>query len=290
MKKIRIFCSKWYVTGTVIFSILFYSCKKDTQSSLNDLDGKAIFKGIYFGEGKAAQAIAQFVPNFKDWVPESDRGILTGIENEFVSKIEKKYPGFFENFEREVRSNDLAKVKAALVNAGKALKEIVKTNEDLGLNVNEEGEAELVRQIEADAVKKMNKEQVAAIFKTKRYRQMLQKAFGVEMSSDESINSMSQDNQEGSVKDINRNYHRGVETYVYVAIVLVIVAAIAAVLAAVIPEEDPTIDPDPALGGTNADINLDEALMPDIDPGDSPELTSLRINEFLATVTTTFAK
>ncbi|GAA4195756.1 hypothetical protein GCM10022289_00410 [Pedobacter jeongneungensis] len=277
MEKIRSFCSKWYILCTLILITLFYSCKKSDAPQVADLKGEEIFRGIYFGEGKVATSLKEYVPNFSEWLEDSDKKLLFDAETGFINKINQKHPGFFNHFETEIKSGDVGRVKVALIGATKALREAAESNNDIAdIKVNKDEQAKLLKQMDADNVKGMKKEQLTALLKTEKYKEMLAKAFGSKSSSKSSTNLSAQeaDLEEAASKDVNRNLHRGVETYVYVEVVLVLVVAVAAVFAAILGETEPvdTLDPE----GPPAD----DAPVP---------VASLKTTQFLSTVTKSFA-
>lgn len=277
MEKIRSFCSKWYILCTLILITLFYSCKKSDAPQVSQAKGEEIFRGIYFGEGKVATSIKEYVPNFSEWLEEGDKKLLFDAESGFIAEINKKHPGFFDNFETEIKSGDVGRVKVALIGATKVLREAAELNSDIAnIQVNEKEQAKLLKQMEADDVRGMKKEQLSALLKTEQYKQMLARSFGTRNSSKATSDLAAQeaDLEAEASKDVNRNLHRGVETYVYVEVVLVLVVAVAAVFAAILGEEEPveTLTSD----GSPADGSLDG-------------VASLKTNQFLSKVTESFA-
>ncbi|MFI1256426.1 sporulation delaying protein family toxin [Streptomyces netropsis] len=94
-------------------------------------DGKAVFNGLFFGQGKVGAELAKS-PMFSDMrknLTKADAKDSARVAQAVTEAIEAKYPGFFAAFAKKVRSGDPRKVESAINDAQSKLLSIAKTTD-----------------------------------------------------------------------------------------------------------------------------------------------------------------
>ncbi|MFF7726679.1 hypothetical protein [Streptomyces sp. NPDC008001] len=97
-------------------------------------DGKAVFKGLFFGQGKVGAELAKN-PLFSDMRKELAKGDAqesARVALIVTDAVDVKYPGFFASFGKKARSGDPRKVEAAINDAQSKLLSTVKTTDTKG--------------------------------------------------------------------------------------------------------------------------------------------------------------
>ena len=128
MKKIRSYCGKWYAILPLAFIMLMTGCDKASnlvlpESSLkSSYTGEDIFKALYFGEGEAAKLLPKYTIDFSSLLtdPEQRKEVLQ-VETDIISRMKEQNPSFFTNFEAEIKSGNLSRIKQAIISASKSL-------------------------------------------------------------------------------------------------------------------------------------------------------------------------
>ncbi|MEU5430459.1 sporulation delaying protein family toxin [Streptomyces olivoreticuli] len=96
-----------------------------------DQDGKAVFKGLFFGQGKVGAELAKS-PLFSDirkQMAKNNPEDTEKISKAIVDSMNAKYPGFFADFSKKTRSGDPRKVETAVNAAQTKLLTVVKTSD-----------------------------------------------------------------------------------------------------------------------------------------------------------------
>ncbi|MGX8909301.1 sporulation delaying protein family toxin [Streptomyces netropsis] len=91
-------------------------------------DGKAVFNGLFFGQGKVGAELAKS-PMFSEMRKElakADAKDSARVARAVTGAVEAKYPGFFAGFDKKVRSGDPRKVESAVNDAQTKLMSIAK--------------------------------------------------------------------------------------------------------------------------------------------------------------------
>ncbi|MEU1372203.1 sporulation delaying protein family toxin [Streptomyces triculaminicus] len=91
-------------------------------------DGKAVFKGLFFGQGKVGAELAKS-PLFSEMRAElatSDAKDSARVAQVVTDAVDAKHPGFFASFAKKVRSGDPRKVESAVNDAQAKLLSIAK--------------------------------------------------------------------------------------------------------------------------------------------------------------------
>ncbi|WP_405615090.1 hypothetical protein [Streptomyces sp. NBC_00076] len=90
-------------------------------------DGRALFRGIFFGQGTVAQALAKDSDLFSkigEVYKQNNGATAMKAGDALLDALAKKNPGYFQRFSTEVHSGSPARVQAALLRAPKDLKAI----------------------------------------------------------------------------------------------------------------------------------------------------------------------
>lgn len=116
---------------TLLFMAVVTLSACDTTSSMettsSSYDGKALFQGLYFGEGEAASEFStiwnnQRVVDQMDKMTDAQRQELRQIQSRAIDWIETNQKGFFSDFQTALQSGDHLEIKKKLDESSAVLK------------------------------------------------------------------------------------------------------------------------------------------------------------------------